>query len=72
MHAVIAPGGERIPCRSTHRRGRELPPQLREREQHFGRDILVTRKGAVSARRGDRGSSRGAWGRARLSFAAWQ
>ena len=34
-----------------------------QRERHFGEDVMVTRKGAVRARRGGSASSRAAWAR---------
>jgi RNA-splicing ligase RtcB len=40
------------------------------REHHFGKDILVTRKGAVSARKGELGIIPAAWVRVRISCAA--
>ncbi len=42
------------------------------REHHYGKDVLVTRKGAVRARVGDLGIIPGAWARARSSSAAWE
>ena len=42
--------------------GGELPPQLRRRENHFGEDVFVTRKGAVRAREGELGIIPGSMG----------
>jgi tRNA-splicing ligase RtcB len=39
-------------------------------ERHFGEDVFVTRKGAVSAKEASSASSREAWARAATSFAA--
>jgi tRNA-splicing ligase RtcB len=47
-------------------RGGELPPQLRLREHHFGEDVYVTRKGAVSAKAGRAGHHPRQHGRAQL------
>ena len=41
-----------------------------QRERHFGEDVFVTRKGAVSAKRGELGIIPAAWARA-ASCAAW-
>jgi tRNA-splicing ligase RtcB len=40
-----------------------------QQERHFGEDVFVTRKGAVSARAGSWASSRAAWARAASSCA---
>ena len=42
-----------------------------QQERHFGQDVFITRKGAVSARRGELGIIRAAWARAAISCAAW-
>ena len=42
-----------------------------QRERHFGEDVFVTRKGAVSAKRGELGIIPAAWARAATSCAAW-
>ena len=42
------------------------------REHHFGKDVIVTRKGAVRARVGDLGIIPGSMGRDRSSSAAWE
>jgi tRNA-splicing ligase RtcB len=44
------------------RRGRELPPQLRPARDHFGASVLVTRKGAVRAGKGELGIIPGSMG----------
>lgn len=41
-----------------------------QKERHFGQDVLVTRKGAVSAKRGSWASSLVRWARAAISCAA--
>ena len=42
-----------------------------QKEEHFGREVYVTRKGAVSARKGELGMIPGSMGRAASSCAAW-
>jgi RNA-splicing ligase RtcB len=41
------------------------------RERHFDADLIVTRKGAVSAKKASSESSRVPWVRVRSSCAAW-
>jgi tRNA-splicing ligase RtcB len=41
-----------------------------QKERHFGEDVYVTRKGAVSAQKGELGIIPGAWARAATSCAA--
>ena len=48
--------------RSDLRAGGQLPPQLRRRERYEGMDLLVTRKGAISARAGEYGIIPGSMG----------
>lgn len=43
-----------------------------QKEQHFGEEIYVTRKGAVSARAGQYGIIRGRWERKALSSVGWE
>jgi tRNA-splicing ligase RtcB len=50
-------------CRSSSSEARrELPPQLRGAERHFGADVFVTRKGAVRAGEGELGIIPGSMG----------
>ena len=42
-----------------------------QRERHFGEDVFVTRKGAVSAKRGELGIIPGSMGARSASCAAW-
>lgn len=43
-----------------------------QKEQHFGEEIYVTRKGAVSARAGQYGIIPGRWERKALSSVGWE
>ena len=42
-----------------------------QRERHFGEDVFVTRKGAVSAKRGELGIIPGSMGARVTSCAGW-